>query len=89
MHLRVITPQREVLKTEIDHVILPSVWGEIDILPGHAQLVSLLEEGVVAFFRNGTTQKIKIGNGSVEVANDNVCVLVSEATALEAVFESP
>lgn len=76
MNLRIITKEREILGTEVDHVILPGTAGEMDILAGHAQLMSLLQGGDIKYFSAGKESLINIKSGCVEVANDKILALV-------------
>lgn len=75
MHLKVMTPEKEALSAEAERIVLPGASGLMEILPGHARLVSLLKEGIVESFGASGYQKISVSSGVVEVADDIVTVL--------------
>ncbi len=79
MKLRIITPKKMVLEEEIESVTLPSVEGEITILPNHVSLFSLLKEGVVKIKYERKEDFLAIGGGYVETNGDYVNILVSRA----------
>ena len=79
MQLRIITPKKMVLEEEIESVTLPSVEGEITILPNHVSLFSLLKEGVVKIKYERKEDFLAIGGGYVETNGEYVNILVSRA----------
>ena len=79
MKLRIITPKKMVLEEEISSVTLPSVEGEITILPNHVNLFSLLKEGVVKIKYDTKEDFLAIGGGYVETNGEYVNLLVSRA----------
>lgn len=79
MKLRIITPKKMVLEEEIEAVTLPSVEGEITILPNHVSLFSLLKEGVVKIKYERKEDFLAIGGGYVETNGEYVNILVSRA----------
>lgn len=68
-----------VLEEEIEAVTLPSIEGEITILPNHVSLFSLLKEGVVKIKYEKKEDFLAIGGGYVETNGDYVNILVSRA----------
>lgn len=66
------------MEEDIESITLPSVDGEITILPKHVRLFSLLKEGIVRF-SNGDEKYLAIGGGYVETDGKDVHVLVSRA----------
>ena len=66
MKLRIITPKKMVLEEEIEAVTLPSIEGEITILPNHVSLFSLLKEGVVKIKYEKKEDFLAIGGGYAE-----------------------
>ncbi|MBI2577289.1 MAG: hypothetical protein HYV77_00385 [Candidatus Wildermuthbacteria bacterium] len=75
--LRVFAIDREIFVGEAESVTLPSASGQIQILPNHAQMVSLLTEGDVLIKSLQGMQKIPIVSGVVEVKSDETIVLVN------------
>ncbi len=54
--LTVVTPEKRlVLDQEIDEVTVPGFRGELNILPGHAPLITTLETGILRWKLKGST----------------------------------
>lgn len=49
MRLILITKEKKELEREVESIVLPSMEGEMEILPGHADTMVLLKKGVIAF----------------------------------------
>ena len=84
--LTVVTPNKSLLqKAPIEEVFVPAHRGELNILPGHAPLVSLLREGVFRYrLKNQNQQQaFAISWGYVEVTSAGVCVLAETAESKE------
>ena len=47
LQFKIVTPERVVFEDSVDEVILPTVEGEIAVLPNHIPLVSLLQAGIL------------------------------------------
>ena len=79
LKLEIVTPEKRVLDAEVDSVTVPTATGEAGILQNHAPLISALKPGVLAYAVKGTTDKLVISGGFVEVNSDRVSVLVDSA----------
>ena len=79
LQLDVITPERRLVSESVDSVNLPGVGGELGILPGHTPLISQLQTGVLAYAQGGTTRRLLVSGGFVEVNADRVSVLADVA----------
>jgi F-type H+-transporting ATPase subunit epsilon len=79
LKLEIVTPEKKVLDTEVDSVTIPTATGEAGILPNHAPLISALKPGVLTYTAKGSTEKIAIAGGFVEVNSDRVSVLADGA----------
>lgn len=77
--LEIVTPERRVVDAEVDSVTVPTVSGEAGIMPHHAPLISALRPGVLSYAVKGTSEKIAVSSGFVEVSSDKVSVLVDQA----------
>ena len=84
LRLEIVTPERRVLDTEVDSVTVPTASGEIGILPSHASLVSAIKPGILVYTIKGTTDKLAVSGGFLEVNANKVAVLADTAeTAAE------
>ena len=79
LQLEVVTPERRVLSEPVSSVTVPGRNGEMQLLPGHAALISELKTGVLAYNQDGTTQQLHVSGGFVEVSDDRVSVLAEIA----------
>ena len=79
LQLEVVTPERRVLAEAVNSVTVPGRNGDMQILPGHAALVSELQTGVLAYNQGGTPQQLHVSGGFIEVNNDRVSVLAEIA----------
>ena len=76
--LRVFAIDREIFVGEAKSITVPSSTGQIQILADHTPLVSILKEGeVIIEDSDGTTQKLPISGGTVEVTDKEVICLVN------------
>ena len=88
MKLRIITPKKVVLEEEIESITVPSVDGEITILPHHVSLFSLLNEGVVKIQYDVKEDYLAIGGGYLETNGEYVNLLVSKAYDQEVINQT-
>ncbi len=79
LQLEIITPERRVLGESVDSVTVPGANGEIGILPMHTPLISALQTGVLSYTQSGTTGRLLVSGGFVEVNADRVTVLADVA----------
>jgi F-type H+-transporting ATPase subunit epsilon len=73
--LDIITPIKVVFSEEVDEVTLPTVDGEITILPNHVNLLSKIAAGEMVIRRGTKTDLLAITGGFLEIANNHVNVL--------------
>lgn len=83
MKFKIITPMRTALETEVLSVTLPGSGGEMEILPGHADLITSVANGELVYRPvGGESQGLFIGGGFLQVEREQI-LLVTD-TALEA-----
>jgi F-type H+-transporting ATPase subunit epsilon len=71
-----VTPERTVLETEVQAVMLRTEEGEAAFLPGHADLIGALVPGLVRFqHEDGTEERAAVHGGFVKVDGEHVVVL--------------
>jgi F-type H+-transporting ATPase subunit epsilon len=83
MQLKLITPERQVLDTEVEEVYAPGVAGEFGVLPGHITFMTALSVGVLRYKSQGREHFVSVSGGFVEVLNDTVTVLADTAEQAE------
>ncbi len=85
--LEIVTPEARVYTDTIDSVVIPTVTGEIGVLPGHIPLLTQIESGELRVTKNGTTHRLAVGGGFVEIEADRVHVLAEHAITEEKIDE--
>lgn len=89
LQLEIVTPERKVLSESVEHVVLPTeAGGEIDVLPGHIPLMTMIEPGELRYYINGKVESIAIDRGFIEVVGDEVRVLTEAAIEVAAIDSS-
>ena len=76
--LTLVTPDKKlVFDQEIDFVIVPGANGELDLLPGHTPLITLLETGILRWKLSGEEKKNRavVSWGYCEVHPQGVNIL--------------
>src|SRR4030088_670961 len=65
---QLVMPEREVLATEADMVVVPGSEGDFGVLHGHAPLISTVRPGVLEVFQgNKAEQRFLVVGGFAEV----------------------
>ena len=79
LQVDIVTIERRVFQGEVDMVIAPGIKDKLGILPSHAPLISLLNEGELRVKQGEKEHSFAIGGGYLEVLNDEVTVLADTA----------
>ena len=79
LQLEVVTPERRLLSEDVNSVTVPGRNGEMEILPGHAALISELKTGVLSYNQDGTVSQLHVSGGFIEVNHNRVSVLAEIA----------
>ncbi|MFN7728888.1 MAG: ATP synthase F1 subunit epsilon [Bdellovibrio sp.] len=79
--LNLVTPEKRlVVDQELEEITLPAHSGELNILLGHAPLMTTLEPGVLTYrLKNGQADKLAISWGYCQVSAEGVSVLAEKA----------
>ncbi len=77
--LEIITPQKTIYKEEVDEVIIPTISGQITILPNHVPLLSRITEGEITIKKTQKSEFLAITGGFLEVSKDKVMILADYA----------
>jgi len=86
--LEIVTPEARVYSDTVDTVVIPTVEGEIGILPGHIPLLTQVGAGELRVVKNGKTELLAVGNGFAEIDGDKVSILAESAIAEEKIDEA-
>jgi F-type H+-transporting ATPase subunit epsilon len=77
--LEIVTPEARVYSDTVDTVVVPTVEGEIGVLPGHIPLVAQLGAGELRTTKGGVTELLVVGGGFVQVSGEKVSILADSA----------
>ncbi len=77
--LEIITPEKAVLKDQVDAITVPGSIGSFQILKNHAPIISNFEIGVITVKKNGDISHFTTSGGTLEVKDNNVLVLANSA----------
>ena len=76
-----VSPERLLLSTDVDSVVIPGAEGDFGVLPGHAPLISTVRPGVLEVFQgNKAEQRFLVVGGFAEVTPQGCTVLAEHAT---------
>jgi len=81
--LEIITPIKVVLSEEVDEVTIPTIDGEISILPNHVNLLTKIAPGEMVIRKGTHPYLFAITGGFLEVLNNHVNVLADYAIHAE------
>jgi F-type H+-transporting ATPase subunit epsilon len=84
--LKIVTLSGTKFDDDVYEVILPTLDGQIGVLPGHMPLVSVATNGVIAVRRDrrdpdSSREYFATNGGVIEVEGDSLKVIVDEADA--------
>jgi F-type H+-transporting ATPase subunit epsilon len=77
--LEIVTPDRSIVKEQVDELVLPGSEGYLGVLPGHAPLVTTLQVGEMWYRVGSETHYLAIAFGFAEILPDRVTVLAQIA----------
>src|SRR5437899_2788387 len=79
MLVQILTPEKRVLETQADSVVLPAVDGELGVLPHHAPLFVQMQPGQVRLRRGEEVEFFAVSGGFAEVKNNQVAIFAETA----------
>jgi F-type H+-transporting ATPase subunit epsilon len=82
VQFELVTPERLLISTEVEMVVVPGTEGNFGVLPGHAPLISTIRPGTIDIYENRViTQQFFVVGGLAEVIPERCTVLAEEAMA--------
>jgi len=85
--LDIATPTKKVVEgIKCDWVKIPGARGELQILPNHTDLLTILGTGLLSFMQDGRERKFAVSYGFAEVRKGRVLVLaetIEESTNID------
>ena len=75
IHLKVVTPRRLLVEDDVDAVSLPSLEGEVGVLPGHRPLFVGIGRGKLTYRAGRDEESFTISGGYAQVQPEKVVVM--------------
>ena len=88
LQLEIVTPEATVYSEHVDMVTLPAVEGQMGVLPQHVRLMTQLVPGELIVRKDGHEHYLAVGEGLVEVTNEQVSIVTNMAVAIENIDEA-
>jgi F-type H+-transporting ATPase subunit epsilon len=88
MKLEIVTPDATVFSEDVHMVTLPTVTGQIGVLPRHVPLLTQLIPGETIVRTDAGETYLAVGEGLVIVTADRVAIVTDMAIAAESINEA-
>jgi F-type H+-transporting ATPase subunit epsilon len=86
--LEIVTPEAVIYSEDVDMVTLPTVEGQLGILPHHIRLMTQLVPGEMTIRKRGGVEYMAIGEGLIEVTGSSISVITNMAIASDKIDEA-
>ena len=87
IELKIVTPDKVLYDATVDGVSLPTVEGEITILPDHIPLLAAMKPGELKIKVEGKDTYFSVTRGVIEVDGKTITILTDAAERAEEVDE--
>jgi F-type H+-transporting ATPase subunit epsilon len=81
--LEIVTPERALVRDDVDEVEIPGADGYFGVLPGHTPLLASLQVGVLWYRKGQEKFYLALAFGFAEVMPDRVTILAQIAERAE------
>jgi F-type H+-transporting ATPase subunit epsilon len=81
IELRIVTPDKLLVREQVEEVEVPGSEGYFGVLPGHTPLLAELGAGELWYRKGATKVYVDITGGFAEVLPDSVTILAHGAEA--------
>jgi F-type H+-transporting ATPase subunit epsilon len=79
MKLKIVTPTRILVDTEVDEILAPGTEGQFGVLPQHVTFLGLMDLGVLSYVVGRETKSVVLHGGYAEVLGEDVTILADDA----------
>ncbi len=81
--LDLVTPEKTLFSGAVETLVAPGLLGEFGVLPGHANMLTELTQGRLAFKKGPEEKILAAAGGFAEVTGAKVTILLDDAVFLE------
>ncbi len=78
LKFKIVTPEKSIYENEIFQITIPTMDGEITVLPNHIPLVSVLKAGELKFKDKDGEHQMAVSGGFLEVRGKNEIVILAD-----------
>ena len=88
LRLEIVTPAGTVYSDDVEMVTLPSIAGQMGILPRHVPLIAQMVPGEMIVRKDGRDAFVATGEGLIEVTGNRVAILTDLAIPADRIDEA-
>jgi len=77
--LTIATPNGIVYEDQIEKITIPTLAGEITMLPEHEAMVSVLKAGEIIIYKDGHQVNLALSGGVLEMRPNNELYLIADS----------
>ena len=88
LKLEIVTPDSKTFSEDVEMVTLPSIAGQMGILPRHVPLIAQMVPGEMIVRKDGRDLFIATGEGLIEVTANRVAILTDLAIPADRIDEA-
>ncbi len=86
--LEIVTPEARVYSDTVDTVVIPTLDGEIGVLPGHIPLLTQVQDGELRVTKGNLVEWLAVGGGFAQIEGDKISILAERAITEEKIDEA-
>ena len=83
VRLEIVTPDSTVYSEIVEHAVVPTANGKIDLFQRHAPLIDRLEPADAKIVKDGKTEYLAVSSGFVEVYAEKVSIITDQAILID------
>ena len=83
IELQIVTPDRALVKEQVDEVEIPGIDGYFGVLPGHTPMLAALSVGEMWYRQGQEKTYLALAEGFAEILPDRVTILAQLAERAE------
>lgn len=77
--LKIITQEKHLLQEEVESVTIPTVDGEITVLPNHIPLFTRIKTGELVYRMNNQEHSVVVTDGFMDVSPENTVTIMADS----------
>lgn len=83
-----VSPERVLMSTDADSVVLPGADGDMTVLVGHLPVITTLRPGIIDVASQGKRSRILVKSGFAEIDPERLTILADSAYNVEEMSSS-